>query len=144
MNDRERVNSTAIRGLLHAANAVHLHLESRLAELGLSLPKLAALAALREAGDSLLLSQLAERLSCVKSNITQLVDRLESDGFVKRGLDPGDRRARLAVLTTAGRVACDLGTQAQADAEQGLLVGFTHDEARQLKMLVDRLSGEPG
>lgn len=140
MKDRETVDPTVIRGLLHAANAVHTHLESRLAAIGLSLPKLAALSVLREAGDSLLLSQLAERLSCVKSNITQLVDRLESDGFVKRGLDPADRRARLAVLTTAGRVACDLGTRAQADAERDLLAGFSAADASQLRALVERLS----
>lgn len=144
MKNSEAVDTTVIRGLLHTANAVHVHLETKLADIGLSLPKLAALSALREAGDSLLLSQLAERLSCVKSNITQLVDRLESDGFVKRGLDPADRRARLAVLTTAGRVACDTGTRLQRDAERDLLAGFSADDATQLKALVDRLQHRTG
>ena len=43
--------------------------------------KLAALHHLTQAGESLPLGQLAERLSCVKSNVTQLVDRLEADGL---------------------------------------------------------------
>jgi len=38
----------------------------------------------------------------VRSNITQLVDRLESDGLVKRVDDPADRRAVLAAVTALG------------------------------------------
>ncbi len=133
-----------IRGLLYTAHAVQTHVESKLVGIGLSLPKLTALSALREAGDSLALSQLAERLLCVKSNITQLVDRLESDGFVKRAADPSDRRARLAVLTTAGRVACDAGVRMQAAAERELLAEFSTDDARQLEALVERVQRRTG
>src|SRR6478735_3002007 len=68
-------------------------------------------AAAQAHGESLPLGQLAERLSCVKSNITQLVDRLEADGLVSRAPDPHDRRARLAVMTPAGRIACEAGTR---------------------------------
>ena len=132
--------ASAINGLLYAAAAVQGHLEARLSPLGLSLPKLMALTALSEAGDSLPLSQLAERLSCVKSNITQLVDRLETDGFVRRESDLRDRRSRVAVLTTAGRAACNQGRQVRADAERELLTGFTEDDAAQLKALMERLA----
>jgi DNA-binding MarR family transcriptional regulator len=62
-----------------------------------------ALKALDEAGEPVPLGQFAERLSCVKSNITQFVDRLEVDGLVARRPDPRDRRTKLAALTTAGR-----------------------------------------
>lgn len=138
MNERGG-NSAVIRELLHTADAVQAHVESRLAAVGLSRPKLAALTAIREAGDSLPLSQLAERLLCVKSNITQLVDRLEADGFVKRASDPADRRARLAELTTAGRVACEAGARIQEEAERELLAAFTADDASRLKALVEKL-----
>src|SRR6187431_974017 len=89
--------------LLHAAYGAQADVESKLSGAGLSLAKLLALKALAGAGESLALGQLAERLSCVKSNITQLVDRLEADGLVSRASDPNDRRSRLAVLTDAGR-----------------------------------------
>jgi len=82
---------TGLFAVLHAASSLEARVESRLAEVGLSLPKLAALHHLSQAGDSLPLGQLAERLACVKSNVTQLVDRLESDGLVTRA---ADRRAR--------------------------------------------------
>ena len=79
--------------LLHTAQGAQDHIEARLDTIGLSLAKLAALNVLAEAGESLPLGQLADRLSCVKSNITQLVDRLETDGLVVRKPDPRDRRA---------------------------------------------------
>ena len=122
--------------LLHTASTVQTHAEEKLAAVGLSLPKLAALTALSEAGASMPLSQLAERLSCVKSNITQLVDRLEADGFVTRSADPNDRRARLAVLTPAGRDACKKGTRIYEDTERDLLAGLEPAEARQLAALM--------
>jgi DNA-binding MarR family transcriptional regulator len=49
------------------------------------------------------LSELAEKLTCVRSNVTQLVDRLEADGLVKRTDDPADRRAVRAAVTALGR-----------------------------------------
>jgi len=144
MHDRADGNRGVLFGFLRTAGTVQAHVESKLAAIGLSLPKLAALSALSRAGDSLPLSQLAERLACVKSNITQLVDRLEADGFVKRAPDPHDRRARLAVLTTAGHVACETGTRIQGDAERELLAGFSADDARQLMALVGKLEQSAG
>src|SRR6266576_5473058 len=94
---------TGLFAVLHASSVIENRVEARLAEVGLSLAKLAALDRLAQAGESLPLGQLAERLSCVKSNVTQLVDRLEADGLVNRTGDPNDRRSRLAVLTPAGR-----------------------------------------
>ena len=125
--------------LLHTAYDAQATVEAKLGAAGLSLAKLSALKALADAGESLPLSQLAERLSCVKSNITQLVDRLEGDGFVKRDADPRDRRTRLAVLTGAGRKACIDGTRIQQAAERELLTTLTRDEAAQLATLLAKL-----
>ncbi len=126
--------------LLHAAEVAQSHVESKLAGLGLSLPKLAALRALSAAGESLPLGQLAERLSCVKSNITQLVDRLEADGFVARAHDPNDRRSRLAVMTPEGRKACDEGTCVQEQTERDLFGGLSTEEAHQLALLIGKVT----
>src|SRR5882672_3438529 len=103
MNSKPKGAPAGLFSLLHAANTAQAHVESKLDVVGLSLAKLVALRALADAGESLPLGQLAERLSCVKSNITQLVDRLEADGLVARKPDPHDRRTRLAVMTAAGR-----------------------------------------
>ncbi len=127
--------------ILHAAHEAESQLESKLNAVGLSLAKLAALKTLAEAGDSLPLSQLADRLSCVKSNITQLVDRLEADGLVTRQADPHDRRTRLAALTAAGRKACDEGMRVQQDAERRLLTRLSARETEQLAALLAKFGG---
>jgi len=125
--------------LLHAAGCVESFVDAKLSAVGLSLPKLAALNRLVEAGESLPLGQLAERLACVKSNVTQLVDRLEGDGLVSRAGDPGDRRSRLAVLTDAGRAAFMRGSAIQQDAERELFEPLTGDELAQLHALLAKL-----
>src|ERR1700712_4014734 len=67
--------------LLDAARAVETRAEGALAEVGLSLAKLGALRHLVLAAEPLTLSNLAERHCCGKSNVTQLVDRLEAGGI---------------------------------------------------------------
>src|SRR5436189_1616595 len=124
---------TGLFAVLHASGVLESRVESRLSEVGLSLAKLAALHHLSRAGESLPLGQLAERLACVKSNVTQLVDRLEADGLVTRSHDPADRRSRLAVLTGKGRQACALGKDIRHQTERELFGVLTADESLQLR-----------
>jgi DNA-binding MarR family transcriptional regulator len=128
--------------LLHAAGALESHVESRLSGQGLSLAKLAALQQLSLAGESLPLGQLAERLSCVKSNVTQLVDRLEADGLVTREPDPNDRRGRLAVMTAAGRLAFEEGRRMRDAAEHELFGALSEEEADQLAVILGKLKSK--
>jgi DNA-binding MarR family transcriptional regulator len=130
--------------LLHAAGAAQGYVESKLAAVGLSLPKLMTLAVLKDAGGSLPLGQLAAKLSCVKSNITQLVDRLEADGFVSRDADPSDRRSKLAVLSKAGRQACAEGTRIRRQAERDLFGEFSPEEQAALSTLMAKLVRRTG
>ena len=88
--------------LLRAAGCIQEKLEAELESVGLSPAKYQALDALVRADQPLALSELAGCLKCVRSNITQLTDRLESDGLVKRVDDPSDRRAIRAVVTPLG------------------------------------------
>jgi DNA-binding MarR family transcriptional regulator len=129
----------SLSSLLQTAYAAQAQIEAKLDASGLSMAKLHALKTLEEAGESLPLGQLAERLSCVKSNITQLVDRLEADGFVARKPDPHDRRTRLAVLTAAGRRACKEGSRIQIAAERDVLGTLSREEAHQLAALLEKV-----
>ncbi len=93
--------------LLHVAHSLEQRMEAALEEAGLSSAKFAALTHLIEAGEPLSLSECAARMTCVRSNITQLMDRLEAEGLVRRVDDPSDRRGVRAVVTP-------LGTERQA------------------------------
>jgi DNA-binding MarR family transcriptional regulator len=89
--------------LIHAARAIEHRMESALDVVELSSPKFAVLTILVEADTPLTLSELAAKSSCVRSNMTQLIDRLEADGLVRRVDDPHDRRSVRAELTPLGR-----------------------------------------
>ncbi|MGE5171408.1 MAG: MarR family winged helix-turn-helix transcriptional regulator [Rudaea sp.] len=135
----EGSNRSHLFAVLRIASVLEGEVESQLGRVGLSLPKLAALRHLVLAGESLPLGQLAERLSCVKSNVTQLIDRLEADGLVSRAPDPNDRRSRLAVVTESGRKAYEEGIRIQRDAERELFSVLSPSEAAQLLQLVAKL-----
>jgi DNA-binding MarR family transcriptional regulator len=89
--------------LIHAARRVDDRLEEALSAVKLSGPKAAALNVLVTEDRPVSLSELAERLTCVRSNVTQLVDRMEVEGLVQRTDDPADRRGVWAQLTELGR-----------------------------------------
>lgn len=89
--------------VLRAAAEWQGRIESALSAIGLSAAKFETLQHLATAEEPLALSELAERASCVRSNITQLVDRLEAEALVGRLDDPGDRRVIRAQLTALGK-----------------------------------------
>ncbi len=105
-------NSTALFAVLQAAHALEDTLEAALGRAGLSMAKFSVLTELVNAGEPLALGELAARVSCVRSNMTQLVDRLETDGLVRRVQCPTDRRSVKAEITESGLVR-----QAHADEE---------------------------
>ena len=70
--------------LVQAAHRVESRVEKVLAGVGLSNAKFEALSVLVSQDQPMSLSELAAKLVCVKSNVTQLVDRLEAEGCVAR------------------------------------------------------------
>lgn len=97
--------------LIRAAHGIERQLDEALATVDLSGPKFAALAVLVEESQPISLSKLAEELTCVRSNVTQLVDRLEADGLVMRTDDPTDRRGVRAEVTKLGRARYATGAK---------------------------------
>jgi DNA-binding MarR family transcriptional regulator len=70
-------------------------------EMGLAPMQLHALR-LIEPGQGLPMRSLAGLLFCDASNVTGIVDRLESRGLIERRQSPRDRRVKLLVLTEEG------------------------------------------
>src|SRR4051812_31159184 len=57
---------------------------------------------LMEPGSPLPMGKIAEALACDASNVTGLIDRLESRGLVRRLASTADRRVKVLELTPAG------------------------------------------
>lgn len=110
-NSATATQPSHLTSILETAHALEERLEATLGEAGLSSAKFSVLSELVRSPKPLGLSELASRLSCVRSNMTQLVDRLEADGLVRRVACPTDRRAINAEITTEG-------SRRQADGAQ--------------------------
>src|SRR5216110_2576362 len=95
-------DSQMMYSLVRAAHVLESRLEEALEQVGLSLAKFGALSHLVKEGQPLSLSECASKMTCVRSNITQLVDRLEADGLVRRVDNPSDRRGVMATATQLG------------------------------------------
>ena len=107
-------------GLLEVARIVQERVDRALESVGLSGPKYLTLEQLVRAGEPVSLSALADCRKCVRSNMTQLVDRLEADGLVERVADPDDRRAVRARVTKLGERRFAAGTMAIREVQNEL------------------------
>jgi DNA-binding MarR family transcriptional regulator len=125
--------------LVGALHAVHERLEDALEPIGLSMAKFGVLARLATAREPLPLSTLAERCACVRSNITQLVDRLEADRLVVRATDPRDRRSTKAELTAEGRRRYEEGLRTLETVEQQVFAGLPDPERDELLQRLEAL-----
>ena len=126
--------------ILHAAKAIEDRIEGALGTVGLSMAKHSALSRLEEAREPMSLSELAEKLSCVRSNITQLIDRLEADGLVRRVADPDDRRSIRAELTPLGREKQAAGADELAKVQQELSAQVAVSDLPSLESALQSLS----
>ncbi|MEV2214787.1 MarR family transcriptional regulator [Streptomyces sp. NPDC050997] len=82
--------------------------------------------------------KLARKLKCEPSNVTGIVDRLESRGLVERRIDPTDRRVKLAAATKeGGRVARELREGLRFAREP--LAGLSAGECEALRDLLRRM-----
>jgi DNA-binding MarR family transcriptional regulator len=129
--------------MLGAAHEVEARLESALDQVGLSVAKFGVLTKLVEAGEPVALGCLAERSSCVRSNMTQLVDRLEADRLVERLNDPSDRRSVLAALTPAGRERHAEGVHIVEETGRAVFASLNDEERATLKHVLAQLGRNP-
>lgn len=124
---------------MRAASVIEAYGEAKLASVNLSLAKQMALSQLVTAGEPLPLGEIAQRLTCVRSNVTQLVDRLQSDGLVRRVDDPSDRRIIRAELTPLGRERQAQGEQILRAAQQELTVRISSAESAHLVQILSEI-----
>ena len=93
-----------------------------------------------EPGRPVPMGRLAETLSCDASNVTGLVDRLESRGLVQRRPSDTDRRVKVLALTPAGaRLRTQLLDRMTAPPET--LGRLSAEEQRALVRILRRLLG---
>lgn len=108
--------------LLRLANHVERELRREFAARGIEVWEFEVLSALHRAPEQRLSAGALLRGSQVTAGaITNRVARLERHGWVRRDVDPGDRRQVLVTLTESGRQRAEEIIAIQTTAEQRLL-----------------------
>ena len=80
------------------------------------------------------------RMACSDAGaVTRMLDRVEAKGLVQRTRSSEDRRVINIGLTEEGQRAAAVVPHVLADVLNSVLVGFTEDEARQLKGMLQRV-----
>ncbi|GGP46560.1 MarR family winged helix-turn-helix transcriptional regulator [Saccharothrix coeruleofusca] len=87
---------------------------------------------------SLPMRVMGERLQLHPTSVTNIVDRLEGDGLVRRTPHPTDRRTTLVEITEAGRERREAATEAVTAVEFGLR-GLTERQTEQLTDLLAKV-----
>ena len=92
---------------------------------------------------SLPLGKMGERLMIHPTSVTNIVDRLEAQGLVRRVDHPTDRRTTLCEITTDGREVVDKATAAVTAGELGIS-GLAESEVDRLTKLLWKLRQASG
>lgn len=130
-----------------AAHLIGSYLESRVGELGLTQGEAHVLAQVARRGPTAI-GALHDEFGHKRSTLTNIIDRLERRGFVRRQLNPDDRRSFVVHPTAAGRSVATRITKALDDLEYelALLVGTgdldaVDSVARALETIVRKKGG---
>lgn len=84
---------------------------------------------------------LCEELRINPSSVSELVGKLENDGYVKRAVDPDDRRATLIILTELGQARAAELEDEQRERFEGIFGNLTESEKEQLLALLQKIGG---
>jgi len=124
--------------LLRASRAVLARVEPRLAAAGLTTTQFGVLEAILHKGP---LSQrdLSQKVLTSPGNMTDLIDKLEARGLVRRLRQKADRRAVRVELTAEGHALIEPLFSAHAGDIDTAMAGLDEPELRQLGELLRKL-----
>jgi DNA-binding MarR family transcriptional regulator len=134
----------AVTSIMRVQQILIAGLDAALRPFGLTFARYEALVLLTFSSTGALpLSKIGERLQVHATSVTNLVDRLEYSGFVRREPNPRDGRGTLAVITDIGRDVADRATQELHRNRFGLQ-GLDPDDLQGLFTTLRRLRVEAG
>jgi DNA-binding MarR family transcriptional regulator len=134
----------AVTSIMRAQQVLMARLNDLLRPHGLTFPRYEALMLLSFTRTGALpLGKIGERLQVHRTSVTNIVDKLEADGLVRRVPHENDRRATLAEITDAGRATAARATAALNEAAFGI-DALGNDEQEAVTALLRSLRVDAG
>jgi DNA-binding MarR family transcriptional regulator len=126
--------------LLTCTNLVEGRVSSRLRDdFDTTLPRFDFLSQLERNPAGLRMTEISKGMMVTGGNVTRIADQLLAEGLITRGIAPGDRRAAIVKLSTAGR----RGFAEMARRHEGWIVemfaGLSEADRTQLYALLAKL-----
>ena len=143
----EPVSKTRLRlwlRLLKISRGIESELRENLRkEFASTLPRFDVMAALSRDNGGMKMSAISGALKVSNGNVTGIVDRLVTEGFVVREPVPGDRRAHKVRLTILGQAEFAAQAKAHEAWIDALLASFSAmDASEMIRCLDDAAAGQ--
>jgi DNA-binding MarR family transcriptional regulator len=134
----------AVKSIMRAQQILIAHLDGLLRPYGITFSRYEALVLLvHSANGSLPLSKIGERLQVHATSVTNVIDRLEAAGLVRREPNPRDGRGTLAVVTEDGRQVAHKAT-AELNAARFGMESLDRAQLQDVFQLLRRLRLDAG
>jgi DNA-binding MarR family transcriptional regulator len=134
----------AATSIMRAQQIILASVDEAVREFGLTFARYEALVLLSfTQNGSLPLGKMGERLMIHPASVTNIIDRLDAQGLVKRVPHPTDRRAILAEITDDGRKVVKEATDSVVEISVGF-TGLTDAETKTLIRLLAKFRKNAG
>ena len=134
----------AVTSIMRAHQILIAELDTTLRPFGITFSRYEALVLLVHSHDGALpLSKIGERLQVHATSVTNVIDRLEAAGLVRREPNPRDGRGTLAVITDEGREVADKAT-AEFNSDRFAMSALAGSDLDALFRILRRLRLEAG
>lgn len=142
LDEEDRLAYGAAAALVRSAGAATARIDQVLRPVGLTFARYEVLLLLSwTRSGSMSLGRMRDRLLIHQAAVTNLVDRLERDGLLRRVPHAKDRRTTLAEITSLGRKVVVPATR---DIATQLRLGVSDAQAEEMIELVQRLRRSAG
>jgi DNA-binding MarR family transcriptional regulator len=134
----------AVTSIMRAHQILIAELDAMLRPFGVTFSRYEALVLLVHSHEGALpLSKIGERLQVHATSVTNVIDRLEAAGLVRREPNPEDGRGVLAVITEEGRKVADKATL-EFNSARFAMSALQSDELQVLFEILRRLRVDAG
>ncbi len=135
---------TAVTNVMRVQQILLARLNVLLRAHGLTFPRYEALMLLCfTRSGAMPLGKIGDRLQVHRTSVTNIIDKLETDGLVERVPHASDRRATLAAITDEGRRVASEATE-ELNAAAFALEGLSPDDEEQLSSLLESVRRQAG
>lgn len=138
-NDNPLVTSRLSYRFFRVSHALGGHFRALAHEHGFNRTKGAVMGMLSHAEDGLTASALRQRIGVTAASMSNALNEMERDGWVRRTPHPDDARAMLIHLTERGRDTMQAFPGVFENIEARAFAGFSQDELAALRSMLERI-----